>query len=477
MESIEISDYFNTKLKFCPYITDIKNQNLLKYREIHNDLILVIQEKISSKIQFTLFIISIENPIKTQSFILNFTNSKKENITDFLPNNLLINKNEDLLIIYSENNAFIGKIPTIINSDLCQFFKIDFDLAEMPKNPLKILKIEFAHLNDSYFGIFLSNNKFLLYNATADLSKSEQIYDLTKFGLSKLAIPTSFCFGTKFMYGFESFSVHFLFENGEIYTLNPIIPHNLYVEPQFFIKIQELFGIKSYDSQNEDEKIYLQSKNFINLLIESYKNSGYPLKSLEINIDSEKMQNFKPILQGPIQILRYTHETENQEIYKEIINFDYFPYLFVLKTENGNLEILFSFEDCEMSFKPEILLARQLFETSQPKQVKKVKNIKKCDRKFILHDKIYNEIKENCDILYNKFNPFYFYVLNSKKIYKITNNWINKLSDILWDDESKIEEKRILKKNKSSKIKLFYEETIKYCGVDVFFFLKLRKNI
>ncbi len=444
IESLEhqLGSLFNNT-GICPEQYQDQSMSLIQHRRLHKELVIVNSEmnedtgKISTWAHFykTSYLDSLE-PATAKSvsqipakfhrrFRVKFVFSDsegeenldpvEEEASEMVPSHILINREENVVVLYNSKVVAVGQLPEWQSRDE------EKDTIEMrvvgqvfsAESGREVVKVEFHPFSGVHIGVLTNKGAFLFYNVDVDLDKPEQEFAIFRRGeiddakgLSPGKTATSFCFGTRQCYGWLAFAVFFLMRNSDIYSLCPVVPGSLFMETQLVSALQEIV-------KNEAAGSAKQKADFVKLIAESASASG----GYDLHVDTEKLANFRPQLQGPIYVCRSAEETGSRNC-TDLVTFDFSPFTFSVLSDKGEVDMLFTFDDIEPIFVDNSHTGIAVH--SRARRVPSAFTLFHYCRVTVASDP---ECKSPAAIYVETNNPFSQFVAVGTRLYQVTNQW------------------------------------------------------
>eukprot|EP00826_Nyctotherus_ovalis_P066382 TRINITY_DN9802_c0_g2_i6.p1 TRINITY_DN9802_c0_g2~~TRINITY_DN9802_c0_g2_i6.p1 ORF type:complete len:659 (+),score=163.06 TRINITY_DN9802_c0_g2_i6:140-2116(+) len=376
---------------------------------------------------------------------------EKEAVREFVPTKFIMNKEESLFVLYNKQMIVAGRLPYLKSES--NESTIDLRIVGQPfamGSGREVQKVEFHPLNGSYIGVLTTRGTFSLYDLTSDLDKPEQDFELLKRysadsrTVSDKKLVSSFCFGNKENYGWSAFSVYLL-GNGEVYCLCPVVPGAAFIEPLFVSVLSE--SVKR--EQMESAKLHELKNEFVNLFVEGEQSDT---NEHCLVLDMEKLLELKPMIQGPIKLYRNA-AGDAAKIYVDLISFDCFPYVFLMVTSKGTIDVAVSWTDSAPVFKSSARVGMGLHEFK----------VAPCNLLWVVFSQIVL-VSEVAPVLYcNPKDPFVWFAGVEGNLYQITNAWLYELQKLYLASSQRID-KELVRRLEGSQVTLAAKGDYKYGG-------------
>jgi len=358
---------------------------------------------------------------------------EKEAVREFVPTRLIMNKEECLFALYSKQLIVAGRLPYKQEESTESTIELRIVGRAFAKGSgREILKVEFHPLNGSYIGVLTTQGMFYLYNLTSDIDKAEQDFELLKKysggALDNKKLLSSFCFGNTKNYSWNAFTVFFLLSNGDVYSLCPVVPGSIHIEPMFINVLEEIVQRE----RGENNKLHHLKQEFVRLLKEA---EPIDIRDHCIILDIDTLHALKPMTQGPVKIYKNVAAEAIQRSYVDLISFDYFPYIYLLTTNKGTIDIAVSWTDSNPMFRSNARIGMGLHEFK----------VVPCNSLWIVFSQVLISPETQPTLYWNMKDPFIWFAGVEGNMYQVTNSWLHEIQKQSFEIPQKMDKEFIKK--------------------------------
>ncbi|KAK9159059.1 hypothetical protein Scep_005633 [Stephania cephalantha] len=150
---------------------------------------------------------------------------------DFSVNAISINRNGSALLISGSEGLRVmylfGKTSAKDNAIICKTVSVGSKIYFDKTSPIRTIQASWHPYSETHLGVLSSDSVFRLFDLSSNLEKAEQEFYLQPVEPGKCSNASSIC-AVGFSFGgehlWDRFTVFFLFSDGSIYLLCPIVP-------------------------------------------------------------------------------------------------------------------------------------------------------------------------------------------------------------------------------------------------------------
>ncbi|KAK9124483.1 hypothetical protein Sjap_014085 [Stephania japonica] len=156
---------------------------------------------------------------------------------DFAVNAISINRNGSALLISGSEGLRVmylfGKTSAKDNAIICKTISVGSKIYFEKTSPIRTIQASWHPYSETHLGVLSSDSVFRLFDLSSNLEKAEQEFYLQPVEPGKCSNAASIC-AVGFSFGgehlWDRFTVFFLFSDGSIYLLCPIVPFGRLVQ-------------------------------------------------------------------------------------------------------------------------------------------------------------------------------------------------------------------------------------------------------